>query len=345
MRIAWRRKWPASVQSRCLPRLPARPCPLHDIGRIVLVVLMIVLGPQSTWSQSRTVKLVVPFPGGGLNETMFRVIADQVGRQGGPTFIIEPRPGAGTMIGTEVAARAAPDGNTVLLVSNAFLINAHLKKLTYDPLTSFEPICYLWQSPNVFAVNAVSPYKSLVDLIEGARAKPGDLTMAASGPATGVHVASEQLKRAVNVQMTFVPFAGGGPVVNALLGNHVISGLADYGLLAEHINSGKLRALAVAPRTRIDALPNVPTVEETGLAGYEADIWYGLVAPARTPKEKISQFVEWMTVALRVPEVRAKLIGVGLYPVSVCGTDFSTHLRSQYEKYGRIIREANIKSE
>jgi tripartite-type tricarboxylate transporter receptor subunit TctC len=324
---------------------PARRPPIWQIAGFLIAAVSILFSADGAWAQARVIKLIVPYPGSGLNESMFRVVADRIGRQGGPTFIIEARPGAGTMIGTEVVSRAAPDGNTILLVSNAFLINAHLKKLTYDPLTSFEPICYLWQSPNVFAVNAASPYHTLSDLIQGARTRPGELSFAASGPATGVHIAFEQLKQAANVQMTFVPFAGGGPVANALLGNHVASGLVDHGLLGEHLNSGKLRALAIASRTRIEALPEIPTVEESGFPGYEADIWYGLVAPARTPREKISQFVDWMTAALRVPEVRAKLIAVGLYPVVTCGDEFSLHLRNIYEKYGRIIREANIKIE
>jgi tripartite-type tricarboxylate transporter receptor subunit TctC len=175
--------------------------------------------------------------------------------------------------------------------------------------------------------------------------RPGDLTLVASGPATGVHIGFEQFKRAANVDITFVPFGGGGPAVNALLGNHVVSGLADYGLLGEHFNSGKLRPLAVITRSRIEPLPNVPTVEEAGFPGHEADIWYGLVAPAKTPKERISQFANWLTVALRDRDVRAKLAAVGLYPVGICGGDFSVHLRNEYEKYGRVIREANIKAE
>jgi tripartite-type tricarboxylate transporter receptor subunit TctC len=143
--------------------------PLGQFLRLAPAVIasLAALVPHSAWSQAQVVELVVPYPGGGLNETMFRVVADQIGRQGGATFIIEARPGAGTMIGTEAVARAAPDGNTVLIVANSFLINAYLKKLTYNPLTSFEPICYLWQLPNVFAVNVASPYYTLSDLVAG----------------------------------------------------------------------------------------------------------------------------------------------------------------------------------
>jgi tripartite-type tricarboxylate transporter receptor subunit TctC len=316
-----------------------------SIAVLIIAVLSILFLHDSVWSQTRIIKLVTPYPGGGLNESMFRVIADQIGRQGGPTFVIEARPGAATMIATEAVSRAAPDGNTVLIVANSFVIHPHLRKLTYDPLTSFEPICYLWQSPLVFVVNSASPFHTLSELLAAARNRPGELTMAGSGPATGTHIGFEQLKRAANVDMTYVPFAGGGPVVNALLGNHVASGLDDYGLIGEHLNSGKLRALAVAPRTRIEPLPDVPTVEESGFPGYETDIWYGLVAPAKTPKEKIVQFIDWLKGALRDPAVRAKLAAVGLYPVGTCGADFGAHIRKQYDEYGHIIREANIKAE
>jgi tripartite-type tricarboxylate transporter receptor subunit TctC len=316
-----------------------------SIAGFIITALSTLFAHDSAWSQTRVIKLVTPYPSGGLNESMFRVIADQIGRQGGPTFVIEARPGAGTMIATEAVSRAAPDGNTVLIVGNSFVIHPNLRKLTYDPLTSFEPICYLWQSPLVFVVNSASPYHTLSELLAAARNKPGELTMAGSGPATGTHIGFEQFKRAANVDITYVTFAGGVPVTNALLGNHVASGLNDYGLIGEHLNSGKLRALAVAPRTRIETLPDVPTVEESGFPGYEADIWYGLVAPAKTPQEKIVQFIDWLKVALRDPAFRAKLATVGLYPVGTCGADFGAHIRKQYDEYGRIIREANIKAE
>jgi tripartite-type tricarboxylate transporter receptor subunit TctC len=142
-----------------------------------MTVGCILFGDDLGRAQTSLIKLVVPYAPGSLNESMFRVVADQIARQGGATFVIEARPGAGTMIATEAVSRAAPDGNTVLIVSNSFVINAHLKKLTYDPLTSFEPICNLWQSPAVFVVNSASPYHTLADLLTAARARPGELTM------------------------------------------------------------------------------------------------------------------------------------------------------------------------
>ena len=145
--------------------------------------------------------------------------------------------------------------------------------------------------------------------------------------------------------MTFVPFSGGAPAINALLGGHVTSTFSVYFTVSEHVKAGKLRVLAIASATRLEALPDVPTVQEVGYRDYEVDIWYGLVTPARTPKETISELTAWFTAALQVGEVRAKLAVQRLDPAPMCGADFSALLRKQYDEYGRIIREANIKAE
>jgi len=304
------------------------------------------LSGHDAWSQTtRTIKIVVAFAPGGTADILARLLAEQISRAQGLTMVIENRPGAGTVLGTEAASRAAPDGNTVLIVANSFLINPNLKKLNYDPLSSFEPICYLTRSTFVIAVNSASPYRTLADLLNAARAKPGDLTMASAGPATTTHIAFEMLKRAANVNMTFVPYPGDTPAVNALLGEHVTSVFTSYLTVVEQLKAGKLRALAIASRTRVEALPDVPTVAESGYKDYEAEGWNGLVAPAKTPKETVSQLAGWFTAAMQVPEVRAKLVVQGLYPVGTCGADFAAHLRKKYDDYGRAIREANIKAD
>ncbi len=249
------------------------------------------------------------------------------------------------MIGTEAVARAAPDGNTILIATNAFVLNPHLRKLNYDPLTSFEPICYLANSPLVIAVNSASPYRTLSDLFDAARAKPGDLTLASAGPATATHLAFEMLKRAANINMTFVPYPGNAPAVTALLGEHVTSGFVEFGVVAEHLKAGKLRALASASRARVAPLPDVPAIAESGYKDFEMDIWYGLFAPAKTPKETVSQLAGWFTAALGVADVRAKLVAQEFIPVGICGADFATYLRKQYDDYGRVIRETNFKAE
>jgi tripartite-type tricarboxylate transporter receptor subunit TctC len=197
--------------------------------------------------------VVVAAPPGGASDTLARLLAEQIGRTQRLTILVENRPGAGTAIGTEAVSRAAPDGNTLLIVAPPFIINPHLRKLNYDPLTNFEPICNLVQSPSFIVVNSASPYRTLGDLLSAARAK-SDVTLAGAGPATSLHIALEMLKRAAGVNMTFVPFPGDTPAVNALLGEHVTSAFAPYSGVAEHLKVGKLRALAVAGRARFEPL-------------------------------------------------------------------------------------------
>ena len=309
-------------------------------------VIAITLSGHDAWSQpTRTIKIVIPSPPGGGPEMLVRVLADQISQAQGPTMVIENRPGAATIIGTEGVARAAPDGNTLLSTTTSFVVNPHLRKSSYDPLTSFEPICYLVSIPQVIAVNSASPYRTLAELFSGARAKPGELTIASIGPASANHIGFEKFKRATNVNMTFVPYASSTPAVTALLGEHVTSMVGDSALVAEQVKAGKLRALAIASRTRIALLPEVPTVAEAGYRDFELDIWSGLFAPAKTPKETVSQLAGWFTAALQTPMAKAKLEVQGYASIGLCGADFATYLSKQYKDYGRIIREANIKVE
>jgi tripartite-type tricarboxylate transporter receptor subunit TctC len=298
------------------------------------------------WSQTtKTIKNIVPFPAGGGTDILARLLADQIVRAQGVTMLIENRPGAGTVIGSEAASRASPDGNTLLFNTAALVIGPHLRKLNYDPLTSFEPVCHLVDTPVFVVVNAASPYRTLADLFDAARAKPGELTLASVGPAATLHIASEKLKRAANVNMIYVRFPGAAPTVSALLGGHVTAALAEYPVVVEQVKTGKMRALATGSRRRVDPLTDVPTVAETAYQDYEADVWYGVLAPAKTPKETISQLSGWFTAALQAPETKQKLVAQGLFPVGKCSADFGAHIRKQYDEYGRIIREANIKPE
>jgi tripartite-type tricarboxylate transporter receptor subunit TctC len=301
---------------------------------------------HGAWSQTtRTIKIVVAASPGGSLDFLARLLGEQIGQAQGQTVLIEDRAGAGGVIGAEAVWRAAPDGNTLLMTSPDLLVGQHLRKLNFDLMTSFEPICYLVNVPTVIAVNSASPYRTLSDLLSAARAKPGDLTLASIGPATAFQIAIESLKRAAKVDTTFIPYSGGAPVLNALLGEHVTSGFFSYSTMAEQLKAGKLRALATASRTRIEPLPEVPTVAESGYKDYEMDYWYGVLAAARTPKNAISQFAGLFTAALQAPEVKGKLIAQALYPVGICGADFAALLRKQYDAYGRAIREANIKAQ
>jgi len=326
-------------------KLPHRRLPRLAAGVAALAFALLLSGEGASSQTPRTIKLVVPVAPGGPSDTLARVLAEEIGRAHRLTMVIENRPGAGSVIGTEAVAHAAPDGNTLLLATPGFVANAHLRRLDYDPLTSFEPICLLVNDPPIIVVNGSSPYRTLADLVEAARAMPGALTLASVGPATPPHIAVEMLKRSSNVNLTFVPYRGYAPTITALLGGHVTAALADFAVVAEHVKAGKLSALAVASKARIEQMPDLPTVAESGYSGFEVDVWFGLTAPAKTPKQVLAELASWFTAAMQVGEVKAKLIAQGLYPVGICGADFGAFIRKQYDDYGRIIREANIKAE
>jgi tripartite-type tricarboxylate transporter receptor subunit TctC len=312
---------------------------------LVLATAVAAFGNIALSQTTRTVRLVVPYTPGSGPDILARLVAEQAGRQNGPTVVVEDRPGAGTVIGTEAVARSAPDGNTVLMVAPSFIINPSLRKVNYDPLRDFEPICHLAATPMVIVVNAAAPYRSLADLLDAARAKPGELTLGSGGPGSSLHIGFEILKRAAGIEMTYVPYNGNAPAINALLGGHLTSVYADYPTVVEQLKAGALRALAVGSRRRAEALPDVPTVEESGFKDYDLDIWYGLVAPAKTPNDALAQAADWSASAVKTADIKPKLTLQGLYPVGICGAPFGAHLQKQYEDYERVIREAQIKAE
>jgi tripartite-type tricarboxylate transporter receptor subunit TctC len=295
-------------------------------------------------AQSRTVKIVVPYAPGSGPDFLSRLMAEQIGRMQGATVVIENRPGGGTLIGTEAVARAAPDGNTVLLVANSFVVNPALKPVSYDVTGSFDPVCYLAATPMVLVVQGSSPHKTLNDLLAAARGRPGDLTLGAA-PSSSLHMAFEVLKRSAKVNMTFVPFVSTGPAINALLGGHVTAVFADYPTVIGHLKSGTLRGLVTASEKRAATLPDVPTFANAGLVKYEADIFYGIVAPAKMQPDMLKQLSDWFSAALAAPEVQPRLAQLGLFRVGMCGAPFGDFMRKFVEEYARIIREAGIKAE
>jgi tripartite-type tricarboxylate transporter receptor subunit TctC len=304
------------------------------------------MADRSAWSQAaRTIRVIISVPPGGSIDTLFRLLADQISNTKGQTVIIESRPGAGGIIAAEAVARAAPDGNTLLSNNNGMIISSILRKVNYDPLTSFEPICYLVTTPQIVVVNGASPYHTLGELLEAARAKPGELSIASVGPQTTQHIGIERLKRLAQANLTYVPYPGGAATVNSLLGSHVTSAVLNWSEVGEQVVAGKARALATMALRRIESLPDLPTVSESGYKDFETDVWFGLVAPAKTPKETVSQLIDWFREALLSPQVKPKLIAQALFPSPKCGADFDTHLQRQAELYARLIRELNIKTD
>jgi tripartite-type tricarboxylate transporter receptor subunit TctC len=314
----------------------------HLTAACVLLAAPALIGGEA-WAQGRTLKLVVPVPPGASTDFAARLMGDQISRMQGVTVVIENRPGASGMIGTEAVSRAPPDGNTLLVTANTYLIDAQTRKASYHPVTSFEPVCYLVDSPALLVVNSASPYHTLADLLNDARARPGALSVAAVGPGTTFQLGVVSLARAANVTMTFVPYAGSAPAVNAVLGEHVTSTFSGYAVVAEQVKAGKLRALATATLKRIEPMPELPTFDEQGFKGLEVDNWFGVIAPAKTPPEALAQLSGWFSAAMAVPEVKEKFALQGLYPGTLCGPAFGALLRRRYDEYGQALREAGIK--
>ena len=292
-----------------------------------------------------TIRTIVPYTPGGVADIVARFVAEQIGLAGGPTVVVENRPGAGGAVGTETVARAAADGNTLLVVSTPFIIDPLLRKLNYDPLTSFEPLCYLVNAPTVIVVNSASPYRTVAQLLDDARAKPGKITTASIGPASSFQLGFEMLKRAAKVEMSFVPYPGNAPALNAILGQQVTSMFGTYSNVVEYLKAGTLRALAAGNGARAQPLPDVPTLAEAGYRDIDADVWFGAFAPAHTLEPAISRLDGLFKATLRDATVKEKLGIQGLYPVGICGVDFAAYLKKQHNEYDRIISEANIRAE
>ena len=321
--------------------------PLLGLAVVAAAGASIVIGAEHAARAqiTRTIRIVVPYAPGGAADIVARLLADQAGRSGGPTMVIENRPGAGGAVGTETVARATPDGATLLVVSTPFLIDPLLRKLNYDPLHSFAPICNLVDPPTIIVVNSASPYRTLAEFLDDAGRKPGQITMASIGPASSFQLGFEMLKRAAKVDMTFVPYPGNGPALNAVLGQQVSSMFATLANVSEYLKAGKLRALAVGNRERAKPLPDVPTVTESGYGDFDIDAWFGAFAPAATPEPAINEVEHLFAAALQDSSVKEKLSVQGLFPTLTCGNDFAAYLRKQNDAYSRIITVANIKAE
>lgn len=314
---------------------------------LFVAALAAAIAPAAAQSNAgKPLRLVVPFPPGGTADILARLAGQETARIAGQSLVVENRPGGGTVIATEVVARAAADGNTLLMMANSFTINATLRHaLPYDPKTSFAPICQLVVSPQLLVVNVKSPYRTVGDFFAAVKAHPGEYSIATVGPATTQHIAAEQLKLAAGLDLTYVAYPGGAPAVNALLGDHVTSVLTNYSELVEQLKAGSLRALAIASAARLPALPDLPTIAESGYKDYQATAWFGVVAPAHTPAATLAELEKAFRASVEVPAVKERLNQVGLYPSVMCGAAFKQHIDSQIAEYAKVIEAAGIKGE
>src|SRR5262245_10595662 len=315
--IRWRRSFADRCRSRVSGRSALRKLAVLAIGTAALWSVALAPPDPVAWSQTaRTIRVIISVPPGGSIDLLVRILADYISTTKGQSIIVESRPGAGGIIAAEAVARATPDGNTLLVNNNGMIISSILRKVNYDPQTSFEPICYLATTPQVIVVHHTSPYRTLAELVDAARARPGELSIASVGPNTTQHIGIERFKRLARAELTYVPYPGGAPAVNALLGAHVTSAVLNWSEIGEQLTAGKVRALATMALQRIEPLPDLPTVSESGYRDFETDVWFGLVAPARTPKETVTQLIDWFGAGLLGPDVQSEVHPPALYPHS-----------------------------
>jgi tripartite-type tricarboxylate transporter receptor subunit TctC len=287
---------------------------------------------------TRPIHWIVAFPAGGANDTVARIIAQYLSEQLGQPVIIENKGGAGGNIGTQAALAAAPDGYTILFAAPHNAINATLyKKLPFDFLKDITPIAGIARTPNVMEVTPSLPVKTVAEFIAYAKANPGKISMASAGTGTAIHLSGELFMAMTGVKLVHVPYRGGAPALTDMIGGQVQVMFDNLPSSISHIQSGKLRALAVTTLARSASLPNRPTVAET-VPGYEAGIWYGVVAPKGTPPEIVEKLNRIFTAALANPQIKSRLADLGCTPMPMSSLDFGSLLKAETEKWAKVIQ-------
>ena len=291
---------------------------------------------------AKPVRLIIPFPPGGSNDVVGRLIAQQLATRLGQAVVPDNRAGAGGMIGTETVSKAEPDGYTILFASSAFAANPALYKLTYDPIKSFAPIAMIAAGPNVLAVPANSPAKSVRDLIAMAKAKPGTLNYASAGVGSFQHLGSALFVSMAKVDIVHVPFKGGGPaMVDVIAGNTQLM-LSSLVQTLPQIQSGKLKALGVGGLRRSSTLPEVPTIAEAGVPGYEAVNWWGMLAPAGTPPAIVTRLHRDISAIQKAPEVVKRFESEAVDAVQMTTPEFGRYIQDEIVKWAKVVKDAGI---
>lgn len=292
---------------------------------------------------NRPIKLIIPFPPGGSNDVVGRMVAKQLSEKMGQQVYVDNRGGAGGTIGTEALAVSAPDGYTLGIISIAHAVNPALyKQLHYDPIKSFTPISILATGPNVLVVNPTSPIKSVKDLLKLAKEKPGELNYASAGVGSFQHLGAELFKLEAGVNIVHVPYKGGGPAMQDVIAGHVKIMFSSLVQTTPFIKSGQLIALGTGGAKRNPVLPDVPTIAEAGVPGYVADNWWGVVAPAGLPAPLAEKIYKDVQAALQSPELKAQFDREGAAVASMSSTEFSDYIKTEIVKWTRVVKEGGI---
>jgi tripartite-type tricarboxylate transporter receptor subunit TctC len=312
---------------------------------VVSAMLALAIPAVAEDYPNRPVRLIIPFPAGGSNDVVGRLVATYLGERSGRQMVVDNRSGAGGVIGTEAVAKSPPDGYTLLLISMAHAVNPWLFKLSYDPIRDFAPVALLAEGANVLVVNPSLPVNSVNELIALAREKPGDLQYASAGIGTFQHLGAELFKLMAGIEMVHVPFRGGGPSMISVVGGHTRVTFPSLAQTVPYIKSGTLRALGTGGRERSPVLPDVPTIAEAGLPGYEAVNWWGIVAPAGTPRTIIDKLSGEIAAVQRSPEAQKQLASEGATPITMTPDAFGQFMVGEMDKWGKVVRQGGIKAE
>ena len=300
--------------------------------------------PTGAFAQAypaKPIRFIMPYPPGGSSEILARPIANELSKSIGQSVFIDYKPGAGSTIGADIVAKSPPDGYNMVMLLTAHAVNASLMpKLPYDTVKDFASITLAATLPLVVVVNAQSPIKTLQDLIAAARANPGKLNYASAGPGNTSHLAVEYFKSVVGVNLTHVPYKGSGPAITALLGREVDCIFDSLSSSLPQIQGGKFRAIAVSTAKRSKVLPDVPTIQEAGIAGFDVSVWYGVFAAAGTPAPIVQKLNAEIIKAMRAPEAKEKIEAAGYDIVGSTPAELDAHVKMEIARWAKVVKDS-----
>ena len=309
-----------------------------------LTVLLVTAAAAAQTFPSKSIRVIVPFAPGGGTDILTRVISPRLGDTLGQQIVVDNRAGAGSTIGSEFVAKAPADGYTLLMVDTSFTTNPSLySKLPYDSARDFTPVSLLASAPVILIVHPSVPVRSVKEFVALAKAKPGQLNFASGGPGSSTHLGGELLKSAAGIDLQHIPYKGTGPAVADVLGGQVVMMFAGISSVKQHVAVGKLRAIAVTGEKRSPAMTEVPTFIESGLTGVDSGTYWGCLAPAGTPRDAVNRLSSAMAGVLKQPDVHQRLVELGFDPIGGTPERFAGVIRSETEKWARVIRSARVR--
>lgn len=317
----------------------------HTFGQGLLAAALLAVSSFVTAQDypTRPIRMVVPFAPGGGSDISGRILADGLHQALGQTIVVDNRAGAGSTIGADIVSKANPDGYTMLLGNISMAFNAALyKNLPYDTLRDFAPVSLVVDQPNIMVAHPSLPANTLKEFIALARSTPGKLTYGSAGVGSGTHLAVEMLLLTLKIDMVHVPYKGTGPTLIALLGNEISVFLSTFASALPHVKSGRLRAFGVTSAKRANALPEVPTIAEAGIPGFEYSTWYGLLVPGGTPRAIVDKLNKATIGLLNSPEMRQRYLSQGMEPIPSTSAAYVARLKSETEKWAQVVRAAGI---